>query len=173
MQTDPTEHRQQAAQATALCVDCAHQVDLGNVGLPRICVLPANTGIDLVAGGPAWLPCTLARADDNVYCGPQGLGFTPRTKRPQQKARKPRSWWQSIRNVLFPFTRAVQSVDLANDAGVQVVKPPIHFQPLAIARLAVKRDAGRLSKVGMRNLLLVHHACVAHRAKELHCAREA
>ena len=78
MQTH-TEHRQQTTQATALCVDCAHQIDLGNVGLPRICVLPANTGIDVVTGCAAWLPCTLARAADNAHCGPTGRGFKSRS----------------------------------------------------------------------------------------------
>lgn len=100
MQTH-TEHRQQTTQATALCVDCAHQIDLGDVGLPRICVLPANTGIDVVTGCAAWLPCTLARAADNAHCGPKGRGFKSRSaagsqlKKRTAGAARPQSWWTS------------------------------------------------------------------------------
>jgi hypothetical protein len=175
MQTtaDNTASTSKAIAGPRLCIDCAHHIDLGRVGLPRICVLPDNTGTDPVAGGPAWLPCSQARATENACCGPQGLAFKPRASQAAQQAPRPQRWWSSIRDVFFPLTCAVQPVDLAKNASVQIAQVPVNQQTATTTRFAVQSNLLRSPFKAIGRDALIDESHIAGRAEKLHDAREA
>lgn len=154
------------------CVDCRHCADFG-LDTGRICLLPATTTTDPVTGGQAWLICKFARSADNAHCGPMGLAFKPRAARAPQQTPPPKSWWSSIRNVFFPFARAVKPINLADEPGVQVVQAPVNLKALTSAPLAVQRGALRPARVAIGRDHFVNKLRVAVQAKELQCARKA
>lgn len=79
----------------------------------------------------------------------------------------------SPRHVPLPLARALQPVNLANDAGIHVVQISIHPQPLAVAGFAMERYAPGLTGVGIRGNVVVHQPRVASRAVATDMAREA
>lgn len=79
----------------------------------------------------------------------------------------------SPRHVPLPFTRALQPVNLANDAGIHVVQISIHPQPRAVAGFAMERYAPGFTGVGISGNVVVHQPRVASRAVATDMAREA
>lgn len=80
----------------------------------------------------------------------------------------------SIGNVLAPLARSLQSVNLSNDAGVQVVQAAA-FNPetQAVAGFTVQLYARGRACVEIGSNDRVHQARVARRAVTVHRAREA